>query len=343
MSNNPNAPWKEVEAFPEKPAAQDFGYILRGKPVGCSREELIRRCGSQDLPAIQLVWHPDAPRVVPATHVLFLLEPLRKRTKRGLQTNLWIGVFNTFRGLRALERAPVEPSEPREGAHHFAVWVGSRRILFTWILLGAILIVAVFQLISGPEHSIEAAGLDKTAVRHGDWWRLFTAPMMHAGIWHLLFNATALAGLGRLMEMLASRYHLALIFGLSAVTGRIFSLLLLPHETSVGASGGLLGLIGFLCVKGVRRRTVLPAGLVKSIALNIAIIAAIGLIAYAMIDNAWHLGGLLAGMVTGLLLINRNDQTLPLPSGAGLKLAGTLAQATMPGFAGFGCVRMLTR
>jgi hypothetical protein len=64
-------PWEKEDAFPEKPVDKDYGYVLHGKFVGCSHEELIRKCSSRELPQIHLVWCPESPRVVPATQVEF--------------------------------------------------------------------------------------------------------------------------------------------------------------------------------------------------------------------------------------------------------------------------------
>jgi membrane associated rhomboid family serine protease len=65
------------------------------------------------------------------------------------------------------------------------------------------------------------------------------------------------------MEFVASRYHLCLIFLLSALCGSFFSLFLLPNTTSAGASGGLMGLVGFLAMMGYRRKEKLPRGFFK--------------------------------------------------------------------------------
>jgi membrane associated rhomboid family serine protease len=58
----------------------------------------------------------------------------------------------------------------------------------------------------------------------------------------------------------------------------------------------------------------LPAGFFKSILINICFIGAIGLIGFAIIDNAAHLGGLLAGVVCGLLIIKKNVDARLAPS-----------------------------
>jgi membrane associated rhomboid family serine protease len=110
-----------------------------------------------------------------------------------------------------------------------------------------------------------------------------------------------------MIESLTNRAYLAIVFLPSAACGSIFSLLLMPNSTSVGASGGIMGLVGFLAVLGYRRKEILPSGFFKSILINICFIGVIGLVGFAIIDNAAHLGGLVAGVVCGVVFINKAD------------------------------------
>jgi membrane associated rhomboid family serine protease len=210
------------------------------------------------------------------------------------------------------------------------------------LLLVVISIVFAMECVKGFSTSAKLAGLDKSAVWHGEWWRLFTAPLLHGNPVHFLFNALALVGLGRLMEVLASKFYLVLVFAIAALTGSVFSLLLLPGVTSVGASGGLLGLIGFLAVLGIRRKQSLPPGFAKSIAINIALLAMMGIIAFSLIDNAAHLGGLVAGLVLGQWLVSRGDPSIPLQTAPAIKIGGTIALMLVFGFTVFAAVRILT-
>ncbi|MDR3456920.1 MAG: rhomboid family intramembrane serine protease [Verrucomicrobiae bacterium] len=370
-------PWEREDAFPEKPAGDDYGYILRGKFIRCSRDELMEKCSSTGLPHIQLVWCPEWPRVAPATQFDFLFDALRKRKRSELKSAVGIGSLNLLiwgvlglptghhdglfiwtwvlllatttgvipvvsgiYGLKKLKRSSTTGTDESLAVGRYSAWVLSRRILFTWLLLGGIGGVFLVECIHGFPESAKAAGLDKHAVWHGEWWRLFTGPLLHGNLMHFIFNASALVGLGRLMEVLTSRYHLALVFGVSALTGSIFSLFLLPATTSVGASGGLLGLIGFLAMLGCRRKQMLPPGFARSLAVNVAIIAAMGILAFSIIDNAAHLGGFLAGIALGFYLVNSTEQGLPLMVGTKTKAVGILAFMVTLSFAAFGIFRI---
>ena len=65
---------------------------------------------------------------------------------------------------------------------------------------------------------------------------------------HWALNAAGLWYIGRRVEALAGWPHLALVFLVAMVAGGVTTAQFLPDQDSVGASGGLLGLLGFLLV-----------------------------------------------------------------------------------------------
>ncbi|HEX2204286.1 MAG TPA: rhomboid family intramembrane serine protease [Longimicrobium sp.] len=190
---------------------------------------------------------------------------------------------------------------------------------YTWIVGGAILAVAALQLLAGDlvsgnllagagETSVRVAGLMKDAVREGEVWRMLTAALLHGGLLHLLFNFTALDGLGRIVEAYSHRAFVPLLFVLSALGASAASMAAYPSTPSLGASGGIMGLFGFLAVIGMRRRHLMPRGFGRSIAVDVALIALMGIAGYQFIDNAAHAGGLVTGALIGLLAIPREGE-----------------------------------
>lgn len=235
------------------------------------------------------------------------------------------------------------------GEARFQVWVSTRQALVTWGLALCITLVAAIQVWMGIRHfwesdwsTIQAAGLVKPAVWRGEVWRLLTATLLHGSILHFVFNVAALLVLGTFVEALTHRAYLALVFLLSALTGSLFSLLLLPNVPSVGASGGLLGLVGFLIVLGLRYRHAIPPEFVRSLLGSVGTIAVIGVLAYSLIDNAAHLGGLLAGVGLGVLLIDGRSCYLPLRPAPLMRYAGALAVAIILAGAGRALVALIT-
>jgi rhomboid protease GluP len=165
--------------------------------------------------------------------------------------------------------------------------------------------------------STEIAGLVKPLVWQGEWWRLLTYAALH-GIFplHLYFNAQALYGFGSLIEYLSNRAHLAIVFLLSVIGGGLLSLFFMPEVKSIGASGGIMGLIGYMAIYSYRRKRQLPPDFFRSMLVNIGFIAAFGVIAYQIVDNFGHLGGLLTGAAYGFVQIPRDLHKNPRKTGA---------------------------
>jgi len=190
-------------------------------------------------------------------------------------------------------------------------------------------------LLFGSE-SAQVLGLVKPLVWEGEWWRILTSATLH-GIFplHLYFNAQALYGLGSLIEKLANRAHLPTVFLLSVVGGGIFSLFFMPSITSIGASGGIMGLIGYMAVFGFKRKRQLPPGFLRSVLLNIAFIGLFGLVAYQFVDNFAHLGGLVTGALYGLIQIPVKQDANPRMSVFAAEILGALSIAIFIGTAVF--------
>jgi rhomboid protease GluP len=173
--------------------------------------------------------------------------------------------------------------------------------------------------------SVLLAGFVKQFFREGQYWRILTGAALHAGIGHLFFNGYALYVLGNLIETLSNRAHLAIVFLLSAIGGGILSLIFIPEIPSVGASGGIVGFLGYLTVYGFKRRKLLPAGFLKNMLFNVGFIAFIGLFVMTNVDNFGHLGGLIVGAAYGLIQIPSDLYKNPTETGKLAKALGGIA------------------
>jgi membrane associated rhomboid family serine protease len=202
----------------------------------------------------------------------------------------------------------------------------------TWFFAGLLVAVFVVQFFTGMNRSIEAAGMVKPFVfQFGQYWRLLTCTVLHGDVLHIAFNVVALVALGRLIEAHAHPVYLPVTFLFSAICGSLASLYMTPDgPPSIGASGGLMGMIGFLLVMGYRRKEVLPPGFLKSILFSIALILGIGMIAAGMIDNAAHLGGLAGGVLLGLVYVTRRrTRNYRLQPSAAANLAGVMCMGVI--------------
>ena len=116
----------------------------------------------------------------------------------------------------------------------------------------------------GGNRSGMIAGFYKQAFMIGEYWRILTGAALHGGMIHLAFNGYALFVLGRLVETLSNRAHLAIMFLLSAIGGNFMSLDFCPNAThSIGASGGIIGFLGYLTVYGFYRRKIISNAFLK--------------------------------------------------------------------------------
>lgn len=248
-----------------------------------------------------------------------------------------LGLFFFFAGLWGLYEAKkltLEDVVPTQEAVNF---IGEGREItpyYSYILVGCIIAVFLAQLAGNSNNpqaaemfpfSVQAAGLVKPLVWRGEFWRLLTGAVLHINILHLYFNGQALYGFGTTIEYLSNRAHLAIVFVLAAIGGGLLSLYAMPEATSVGASGGIMGLIGYLAVYGSRRRSQLPPGFMKSMLINIGFVAAFGLVAYQIVDNFGHLGGLLVGAVYGFFQIPKSLEKNPRQSTATTEFFGMIA------------------
>jgi rhomboid protease GluP len=139
---------------------------------------------------------------------------------------------------------------------------------------------------------------------------------------HVGMNCYAFYNFGRIFEMLANRAHLAIVFLLSAVGGGVLSLVFAPSVISVGASGSIVGIIGYLLIYAFRRRQFTSPGFRKSLLINIGFIIVFGLALYNVIDNFGHIGGLLTGAVYGLIQIPSDPHVDPRDAGSAVDAAG---------------------
>jgi len=184
--------------------------------------------------------------------------------------------------------------------------------LYTAILMACIVLVTIAQFVFGLEQSIQAAGFVKPVfINKHEYWRIFTGAALHGGLLHVVMNSYALFSFGGLMEVLANRAHLAIVFLLAAFGGGLLSLVFMPDGSSVGASGGIVGLIGYLVIYAFKRRDFISPEFRRSLIYNIGFIFLYGIVLYQVIDNFGHLGGLVTGAVYGLLQIPSDPHTDP--------------------------------
>ncbi|MGH8529148.1 MAG: rhomboid family intramembrane serine protease [Nevskiales bacterium] len=185
----------------------------------------------------------------------------------------------------------------------YGFWLLCQKSHWRYILPLSLILIWVLQIYTPDISSLQAAGLAKEAVRNGEWWRLTTAPFIHGNTLHVTMNALMFYVCAWQVEVMAPRGSVPFITLAGFLLGGMFSVLFNPVD-SVGASGGAFALVGFLATFGWRFRTVLPRNFASFIFVNVGLMFFYGLL-MPQIDNATHMGGLIAGLVIGFLTTGR--------------------------------------
>ena len=255
-----------------------------------------------------------------------------------------LGLVPWYQGRKRLNRAQSRAlviAEEDLAEIRFETWLMHQKTPLTKLLLGLIAAVALCQLLTGGWHaSVLDAGLTKFNGRPTDWWRLLTAPFLHGGWIHLLMNASALYYLGRRMEVLARWPHVAAVFLLASWVGGEASARFVS-ASSVGASGGLLGLLGFLLVFELMHRALVPQSATRRLLAGVILTAVIGVVGFKLIDNAAHAGGLIAGMIYAFAVFPKSDSShRPRETGVD-RILGAVSLAVLVGSAAWACLKLL--
>ncbi|MCE1236602.1 MAG: rhomboid family intramembrane serine protease [Hyphomicrobiales bacterium] len=152
----------------------------------------------------------------------------------------------------------------------------------------------------------------------GEWWRVFTAPLLHADVGHLGGNLFALAIVGVRLESLIGRAWLAAIFVFSGLAGMAGSFLGNPPELiTVGASGAIIGVVAALFVMSLTRvADPATARSIRSTALYFGGPALAPLAFGGGGGTDWfaHLGGAIGGASLGLAMLATWRPGAPRPS-----------------------------
>lgn len=194
------------------------------------------------------------------------------------------------------------------------------------LLVYVVMAAASRRLVSFDSATLIGAGASVSGidlpVSH---WRFLTAAFVHVNLLHIAMNLWVLAQIGVISERALGRGLFAATYVVTGTLGNVLSSALAAsrgHPTiSAGASGAIMGLIGMAATFAWRSG---QRAVARSLAFNIVFVLGVGLSLSArgvgLVDNAAHIGGLIAGALLGLV---RAEVQRPAPRWLDVALIAT--------------------
>jgi len=190
-----------------------------------------------------------------------------------------------------------------------------------WVCVALIVINVLVWLMIGlrgggwldvaPAQLLAYGGNTASSVQAGEWWRLLSATFLHGGLLHLALNMVGLWFAGSLLERIFGSRQFLLIYLASGLAGSVASLHFAAQtHVAVGASGAVFGVAGALVAGVLQHRASLPKAFSTQTLSGFSVYLALSLVqgfSRPGIDNAAHVGGLIAGILIAWVLPERFD------------------------------------
>lgn len=178
-------------------------------------------------------------------------------------------------------------------------------LFFDWGSAAWVLLTVVFFWLSESRTDLRSVGvMDGAALARGEWWRLFTATLLHADLAHLAMNAVfGFFLLGLAMGRFGTGVGLLAAY-IAGAGGNLAAWLVYgePHR-GLGASGVVMGALGLLAAQSVALLRKNPKALkfvIGGIMGGTMLFVLLG--SSEGTDVVAHLGGFVAGLLLGAVL-----------------------------------------
>ena len=136
------------------------------------------------------------------------------------------------------------------------------------------------------------------AVADGEWWRLVTAGFLHSSPIHIGFNMYLLWFLGGALERYAGTGRFLVVYFTAILWGSVGALVVTPDALTVGASGGVFGLMAAVyLLERQRGIALLGSSVGMLLVLNLVITFAL-----PNVSIGGHIGGIIGGAAAGFVL-----------------------------------------
>ena len=171
------------------------------------------------------------------------------------------------------------------------------------------MVAYILNFLAGCEGKLGYIGsMSKTKVFiDGEFWRLFLHMYLHAGILHLLFNVFALLSAGKIVEKKIGSLSYLLLYHAIAIANAIIVCLIFADSTSVGASAGIFGMIGIVCVMKLKKDVICKENLRKGELIYIIVFSVLSLL-LGLESFVTHFVAFIFGVVIGVLLRKKSKE-----------------------------------
>jgi rhomboid protease GluP len=165
----------------------------------------------------------------------------------------------------------------------------------------------LFGMLAPSSRALWMLGMTSGAALHnGHWYTVLSATFLHGGLLHIGFNLLWIRSIGPTVEDGFGSARYFIIFMAAAVGGFFFSNALSGAPT-IGASGGIFGLLAATVVYGRSHGTHLGDAISRQALLWAGLLLVLGFMG-SHTNNLAHLGGFACGYLTARLFLPQADR-----------------------------------
>jgi len=187
------------------------------------------------------------------------------------------------------------------------IFINALAFLYCWIQAGTF---------KNPEWGIyllKSGSLFNPFVAGGEWYRIMTSMFMHGNIVHLALNMYGLFVVGNQLEEIFGSKKFTAIYFVTGIFAALSTLYFNLFASSVGASGAIFGLFGFMIVIQVIASRIQKQPL-QPILINFGVFVIMNAVigAFANADHYAHAGGFVAGALVAAspIVLKTNFKTI---------------------------------
>ena len=181
--------------------------------------------------------------------------------------------------------------------------IGRPKYLVDYIILiniGIFIISTFIEIVTSSNILLELGAKINYKIADYEYYRLITPMLLHSDIFHILFNSFALFIIGRNVEAALGKARLLTIYLFSVVFATMGSFIF-NDNVSIGASGGIFGLVGAMLFISM----LYPESIKKLMQKDIITLIVVNLVlgfTNPRIDNAGHIFGLIGGILAAFAI-----------------------------------------